>query len=173
MWHLAVVHVLPFRAAKNFLFTFFRLQLVSFTSSFERHLKYGRSQKRFLSSACAVGIILSGRRQSPELRQVPLAENFLPTRLIDVGPSNGSREPILRITKNHRFRDLKYIALSYRWSPPNPNAITNESSLPARLREIPLSSLPQLFKDVITICRCLDVQYLWIDALCIVQVCLS
>lgn len=34
---------------------------------------------------------------------------------------------------------------------------------------IPLTRFPPLFLDVITICRALRIQYLWIDALCIIQ----
>lgn len=34
---------------------------------------------------------------------------------------------------------------------------------------IPLESFPKTFKDVIAICRALDIRYLWLDALCIIQ----
>ena len=36
-------------------------------------------------------------------------------------------------------------------------------------QEIPHKSLPQIFQDVIIITRSLGLQYIWIDALCIIQ----
>jgi hypothetical protein len=37
------------------------------------------------------------------------------------------------------------------------------------LNEIPMTILPQTFRDAISITRRLGVQYLWIDSLCIIQ----
>jgi hypothetical protein len=62
----------------------------------------------------------------------------------------------------------KYAALSYCWgtSPPFTTTIEN---LAAHLQRIPMVKLPQTIKDSITITRELGLQYLWVDALCILQ----
>jgi hypothetical protein len=49
------------------------------------------------------------------------------------------------------------------------NLRTTSDTLPSHLHEIPFSDFPKLFQDVVAICRALSVQYLWIDALCIIQ----
>src|SRR5271170_8055968 len=46
---------------------------------------------------------------------------------------------------------------------------STRDTLKAHFAGIPWSSLPETFQDAITITRKLGIQYLWIDALCIVQ----
>lgn len=46
---------------------------------------------------------------------------------------------------------------------------TTVDTLNDRKRSIPLSSLNQTFRDAINVTRSLDLQYLWIDSLCIIQ----
>jgi hypothetical protein len=104
------------------------------------------------------------------------SSGFMPTRLIDIGPMVGS-EPCLRDTRDHKIPNGKYIALSHRWGTPDKDTfesmVTTTCSLSARLSCIPLSSLPKSFQEAIIVCHYLGVQYLWIDSLCILQVCLS
>lgn len=88
----------------------------------------------------------------------------LPDRIIDVGPSDGSREPRLRETSGVQRAD--YVTLSHRWGS-NLTLTTKESNLWERMRGIPVQSMPQTFKDAVKITRKLGVRYLWIDALCI------
>jgi hypothetical protein len=47
--------------------------------------------------------------------------------------------------------------------------LTSQETLAARLAGIDYEDLPPLFQDVVTTCRALGFQYLWIDRLCIVQ----
>lgn len=64
--------------------------------------------------------------------------------------------------------DLRdYCTLSYRWG-----QTTHDYVLKAPfdiLLEMPLTSMPQTFKDGFAVARALGIRFLWIDALCIVQ----
>jgi Heterokaryon incompatibility protein (HET) len=89
----------------------------------------------------------------------------LPTRVLDVGPSDGSREPYLLVTNGMRG---EYLTLSYCWG--KTTAVkTEEANLGDRCREIQCSTLPKTIQDAIYITRKLRFQYLWVDALCIIQ----
>ena len=81
----------------------------------------------------------------------------LPDRIIDVGPSDGSREPHLRETNGVQKAD--YVTLSHRWSP-NLTFTTTSRNILERMRGIPLDSMPQTFKDSVTITRKLEIRYL-------------
>jgi hypothetical protein len=64
----------------------------------------------------------------------------------------------------------QYIALSYRWgSHPYEGYITTTKNLSSRKRNLVEHELPTTFQDAIHITRSLGVQYLWIDAVCIMQ----
>lgn len=94
---------------------------------------------------------------------------FVPTRLVDVGSPN-SPEVRLRHTVGLDLKDPRYLALSHCWGLTiPPSATTTSATLPERLRSIPLANLTRTFLDCITIARKLDIQYIWIDSLCILQ----
>jgi len=64
-----------------------------------------------------------------------------------------------------------YATLSYCWGPnglPH-TAKTTVNNISARQAHIDERSLPRTFQDAIRVCHQLEIQYLWIDALCIVQ----
>jgi hypothetical protein len=61
-----------------------------------------------------------------------------------------------------------YIALSHCWGK-NPIVRTTTGTLAQRKQGIDMSLLPPAFRDAIVIARRLDVRYLWIDSLCIIQ----
>jgi hypothetical protein len=46
---------------------------------------------------------------------------------------------------------------------------TTSTTLSQFKTEIKWDDLPKTFHDAVTICRRLDVEYIWIDALCIIQ----
>jgi hypothetical protein len=87
----------------------------------------------------------------------------LPTRLIDVG-HNGAT-PRLVLTEGGRG---EYLTLSYCWGSTN-QSTTTLANLNDRLNVLPLNSFCQTHRDAIEITRRLGFQYLWIDAICIVQ----
>ena len=93
--------------------------------------------------------------------QLPL----LPTRVIDVRGHGGKGEPFLFETKGIRG---KYVTLSYRWGECRQFQTTLDF-IEEWKKSIPLAWMPHTFRDIIKLTRALDIPYLWIDALCIVQ----
>lgn len=63
-----------------------------------------------------------------------------------------------------------FMALSHCWGPPSRHPLmTRRATLEEHKTGIALSSLPQSFRDAIKVCSQMDIQYIWIDCLCIVQ----
>ena len=100
-----------------------------------------------------------------------LASSFpkkLPTRLIDIG-KHGSTSWILRnLSEDHVPPTSSYVTLSYRWGT-NPRLLLLSSNLAQLRRGNPIDDLPQTFKDDIKVAQRFQIQYIWIDALCIIQ----
>ena len=86
-------------------------------------------------------------------------------RLLHLGTS---AEPQLRLVEPTAER-VKYAALSYIWGSSPHGAMTLKSNLKERLHSISFNSLPRVYRETIELCRVLDIPYLWIDALCIIQ----
>jgi hypothetical protein len=128
------------------------------------------------------------------LLQKSLDEPRLPTRLIDVGPSDGSQEPKLILSSADGLStNCEYVALSHCWGQAQLYRIHNDDTridletwmedqkklaeikrkpltttsetLEQRLQQIPMST----FQDAITFTRGLGLKYVWIDSLCIIQ----
>lgn len=123
-----------------------------------------------------------------------MAQTFLPSRLIDVGPADGSQDPKLIITSDVVDPGLRqYAALSHCWggakldqigissdyltdisSPPiifnSPKPLTTlTSNIVDRMKNISMHILPRTFRDSIKVTRNLGLRYIWIDSLCIIQ----
>lgn len=100
-------------------------------------------------------------------------KNFLPKRLLDLGVANAI--PILIETDECRpnpavgEKKVKYACLSYCWGSKSPPLKTTSRTLSKHKKGIPNEELPQVFSDAIRVARELGLQYLWIDALCILQ----
>lgn len=62
----------------------------------------------------------------------------------------------------------EYVTLSYRWGKALP-LMTTESTLKEHYSNILVQAMPKTFRDAVEIVRALEMRYLWIDALCIVQ----
>lgn len=62
-----------------------------------------------------------------------------------------------------------YACLSHRWSASTEKISLLSTNLNRYKSGLSASSLPRLFRDVIGLCQRLDLQYLWIDSLCIIQ----
>jgi hypothetical protein len=89
----------------------------------------------------------------------------LPTRVIDVGPADGSEEPYLLVTKEKLG---EWITLTHCWGKAQP-LTTTTANLEHRKSSIPFQDFPPLFQDAITITRKLGYRHIWIDSLCIIQ----
>jgi Heterokaryon incompatibility protein (HET) len=94
-----------------------------------------------------------------------------PARLIDL-------EPLLPFNENskdariipYRLANSKYATLSYCWGTTMPpGSATTQDNIRKRSKRLEASSLPQTLRDGFTVTRQLEIRYLWVDALCIIQ----
>ncbi|KAF2093811.1 HET-domain-containing protein [Rhizodiscina lignyota] len=90
--------------------------------------------------------------------------DFMPDRLLRI--SKASKDPVLIQGK---FEPAPYVALLYCWGNAKDILVTNRNNLEEHLDRIVLDSLPLVLQDAATVCRLLDVDYLWVDSLCIIQ----
>lgn len=97
------------------------------------------------------------------VRSIEQAER--PSRLIDVGPPDGSIDPWL----DERPVSGPYLTLSYCWGDRATITRTTSETLAHFKRRMPMSTLSQIFQDAIAVTRSMSVRYIWIDALCILQ----
>lgn len=90
----------------------------------------------------------------------------LPKRLIDVGVQ-GSEIKLIQ-TSQIKDRKIRYVTLSHCWGERLPLRTTADNEL-LLMGGIPNNMMPKTFRDAVSIARKLDIQHLWIDALCIRQ----
>jgi hypothetical protein len=89
----------------------------------------------------------------------------MPTRILDIGKS-GNENGIKLIQGNEKCG--KYAALSYCWGTTQ-TVTTTKDSLPIHLNHVAWQKFPRTFQDAIILCWAMDIHYLWIDGLCIIQ----
>lgn len=91
----------------------------------------------------------------------------LPSRVVDVGPQDGSIQPKLYCSKGRR---AKWVALSHRWGDSTQKVLrTTRANLEQHQKAIHMYEMPKTFRDAVEVTRALGVIYLWIDSLCIIQ----
>jgi len=88
----------------------------------------------------------------------------LPARCIEI--SRGAKRIHLRETEGTRGA---YITLTHRWNQETEDCKTTTDNYGERLEGRGFGKLPRLFQDVFTISEELDVRYVWIDSICILQ----
>ena len=100
-------------------------------------------------------------------KYVASVEDYCPTRLIDVRANSLSCELRLYSTSNGPIKQ-PYMTLSHCWGRARILQLTSLTH--ERLQQgFTLAELPQTFQDAIMVTRALGVNFLWIDALCIIQ----
>lgn len=98
-------------------------------------------------------------------------DTVLPTRVLNVGhPGSSSVHLQINDTETHG----SYLALSYCWgesepSSESPPVVLRRNCLSDLTTGIKFESLPQTIQDAIAVTRQLGFEYLWVDALCIIQ----
>lgn len=131
---------------------------------------YGRNEST--GSPCAMAVAkqwLRNCRTSPAHARCREAffpggsPALLPKRVLHVGSDR--QDP--RLFESHGLK-ASYCILSYCWGRPG-NSITTTQNIAKRLDSIPLISLPALLSDAILTARELGFEYIWVDALCIIQ----
>ena len=88
----------------------------------------------------------------------------LPPRLVDVGDSAAA---ILYLREKDGQKG-RYCALSYSWGR-SKSFRTHKATYQGRIRGFKHEDLPTTIRDAVCLTRCLGFQYIWVDALCIVQ----
>lgn len=87
-----------------------------------------------------------------------------PTRLLDLGVEGSS---IIHLRNGHDCLG-RYATLSHCWGN-SPSTTTTKATLSSRMNGFNTSILCRTMRDAVAITRSIRIQYLWIDALCIVQ----
>lgn len=97
----------------------------------------------------------------------PSDPDFAPRRLLSIQSLSGDQ---VTLVESSRIGPLRYAALSYCWGPDTSGVRTTvKSNMSSHACGIHVSELPQTVQDTIKVCVKLQVKYLWVDALCIVQ----
>jgi len=103
------------------------------------------------------------------------AEYFLPTRLLDI-----KNEPVRLITMEHLSegqehemirsysQQIRYAALSYCWGG-GQQSLTTRDNIRDRKVAITTEQISPVLRDAIEVTRLLHIDYLWMDAFCILQ----
>lgn len=89
-------------------------------------------------------------------------------RVIHVGVKDSKgvfEEPRLQLGESSSG---PWIALNHTWGGDESCRLLTEN-LQTRMNKIPMSELPETFRDAVIITRKLGLSYLWIDSLCIIQ----
>jgi hypothetical protein len=94
-----------------------------------------------------------------------LDRSTTPSRLLSLGKDNSH----IRIIETTTGESFEYAALSHCWGGSEYPCILELGNECSMKRSVPWGSLPQTYRDAITVCRELELQYLWIDSLCIRQ----
>jgi hypothetical protein len=94
--------------------------------------------------------------------------NELPRRLLDLRPREGAAVVLVETRNNAECHVEQYATLSHCWGKTHVIQ-TNRQNLALRMQGVEWDHLPKTFQDAITIVRSLDIRFLWIDSLCIVQ----
>lgn len=98
-----------------------------------------------------------------------LSKPWYPTRLLRITPGRLLTGVKLVITKDILIKG-PYITLSHRWAPHAHRFPMLRSSTVSQFQQgINVRRLPRVFQDAIELSRQLEVSYLWIDSLCIIQ----
>ncbi|PVH84401.1 HET-domain-containing protein, partial [Cadophora sp. DSE1049] len=93
---------------------------------------------------------------------------FAPTRLLE---ARLDFEKICLIETAKHPGITRYAALSHCWCQPTADGHfhTTRSNYNAMKKEILYEDLPATFQNAVTVCHTLDIRYLWIETLCIIQ----
>ncbi|KAK5447946.1 hypothetical protein LTS15_009445 [Exophiala xenobiotica] len=93
-------------------------------------------------------------------------DSALPTRVISI-PAIGSTERPKLVEGAGKID--RYAALSYCWGPVPQPFMTTSENVEAYMNEIAWSKLPQTITDAIRVAQHLQIPYLWVDSMCILQ----
>lgn len=93
---------------------------------------------------------------------------WYPTRLIDIGSSDHSVARLIVTNEMSPLCGEKYTTLSHCWGGLDMVKLTVDS-LANFKAVLPVHEFPKTFRDAINVTRYLNIRYLWIDSVCIIQ----
>lgn len=93
-------------------------------------------------------------------------QTVFPTRLLRI--NHGVEDEIILVDSDSLLNRPKYVALSHCWGTEQLLRTTNDT-IERHRQGIKVAVLPRTFQDAIFICNNIQIDYLWIDSLCIVQ----
>ncbi|KAK4168138.1 heterokaryon incompatibility protein-domain-containing protein [Cladorrhinum sp. PSN259] len=98
-------------------------------------------------------------------------DSYMPRRLLSISPKHGYHRDRVHLVEEASNILAPYAALSYCWGRNIGDAVRTLMGNRHRhmVDGIPINNLPQTIRDAITVCRAINLEYLWVDALCIVQ----
>ncbi|EKJ73217.1 hypothetical protein FPSE_06641 [Fusarium pseudograminearum CS3096] len=137
----------------------------SLTSSFEDSYRMDTSTGSSSAMVMAknwIRICQEHHTECQEVQQMRQRKGILPRRLLHIGTSEIQPQIV------HVQDTVPYCALSYCWGVKD-FFTTTRDNLVQNMRGIPMESFPAIMKDAIYVVRSLKYEYIWIDALCIVQ----
>ena len=98
-------------------------------------------------------------------------ESFRPTRLVEVLGGSHDQRPEWRVVLTEETAKVfqhGYATLSHRWPPQGMVSLTQDTFLSFRSPQAE-DGLPERWRQALEMARFLDIRYIWIDSLCIVQ----
>ncbi|KAK8103230.1 hypothetical protein PG984_016376 [Apiospora sp. TS-2023a] len=93
--------------------------------------------------------------------------SVLPNRVVELSRDPGG-QVVLRLVRGLGRRE-NYACLSHRWGPSTERCKTTTRTLGVHLNQIPSNILPKTFREAGEVALHLNLKYLWIDSLCIIQ----
>jgi len=98
----------------------------------------------------------------------PYRMNYLPRRIIEVGENYN---PNFKLRTSDTEEKGLYACLSHRWGAQSASTLKLTTQNYDRLvnNYVPLETLPKTYADAVMIARELQIPYLWIDSMCIMQ----
>ena len=97
-----------------------------------------------------------------------LTQRAKPARLLRVERTTDTADPTVNLISTDHEDEYKYVALSHYWACSKPIKTTS-LNVHERFGGIPWGDLSEVFQDTIRVSLRLDIKYIWIDSLCIIQ----
>jgi hypothetical protein len=122
----------------------------------------------YTGSDAAIDLVSAWLRQCTNSHEIcrKSFSDHVPTRLLDL--DGGLDAADIRLVLTSDIGTQRYVTLGYTWGTSTSVSLT-EDSIESFQTGIPVATLPKTIRDAIRVCRMLQVRFLWVDALCIIQ----
>ncbi|KAL0261463.1 hypothetical protein SLS55_002893 [Diplodia seriata] len=105
--------------------------------------------------------------QHSTCRSLNRSPGYIPTRLLDLGSPD---DPYVRLVESHEcLAPCRYVTLSHCWGATRMDGPLRLLQANYATMRAGIANLPRTFLEAVQVARHLQVRYLWIDSLCIIQ----